>query len=91
MFNRAQVVVEHACRWLKGRWRCKKHECDVELAKSMVQTGGALHNLCEYRGEAFGAAWDVPGGQNELVETVAVNPGEGRNVRDAIVQLWINN
>ncbi|XP_077319420.1 uncharacterized protein LOC143941255 [Lithobates pipiens] len=67
--SRAWVVVENAFGRLKGRWQCllKRSDCDIKLAKSMVLTFCALHNLCESHGENFHQDWNTSSDEPVLV------------------------
>ena len=57
--SRARVVVEHAYRRLKGRWRCllKRLDVCVRDVPKLVATCCVLHNVCEVRGDTFNEEW----------------------------------
>ena len=57
--SRARVTVEHAYRWLKGRWRClsKRLDVDVSDVPRLVAACCTLHNICEVHGDTFDEEW----------------------------------
>ncbi|KAM9314090.1 uncharacterized protein KZ484_023919 [Pholidichthys leucotaenia] len=90
--SRVRVAVENAFCRLKGRWRCllKRNDCDIALAKSMVVTCCALHNLCESRGEDFDSTLDDAA--DEPVASAAEGLEElGGDIRDAVMQYLCSN
>uniref|UniRef100_A0A3P9P2V7 DDE Tnp4 domain-containing protein n=1 Tax=Poecilia reticulata TaxID=8081 RepID=A0A3P9P2V7_POERE len=87
------VQLTHAFGRLKGRWPCllQKNECDMELAKVMVTTCCALHNLCENHSEIYDNTWDVSAAEYNPAEAVPRCSDGRTSVRDALVQLLQDN
>lgn len=85
----AQVEVENMFGRLKGRWRFlqKRNECDIDLFRMMVTTCCALHNLCECHGEVYNHTWDIAPAGRRRAAGAGEATGEGRAVRNALVQL----
>ncbi|XP_073488862.1 uncharacterized protein [Aquarana catesbeiana] len=80
--SRARVMVENAF----GR-RClmKRNDSDIKLAKSMVITCCALHNLCESHGEDFHQDWNTSSEEPVLV-IAAQDIEECSEIRQALMR-----
>ena len=59
--SRAQVVVENASGWLKGRWRSllKRNDSAVEFLPTYGTACCVLHNICELYNDSFEEDWLV--------------------------------
>ncbi|XP_073474162.1 uncharacterized protein [Aquarana catesbeiana] len=85
--SRAWVVVENAFGRLKGRWQClmKRNDSDIKLAKSMVLTCCALHNLCDSHGEDFHQDWNTSSEEPVLEIAAQDIEEECSEIRQALI------